>query len=486
VPSRRQFLRGTTVGIGVGLPFAALSRRVRAQAPAPLIADPNGIFDLAAGYGYRIVQRRGEPMSDGFLAPGKMDGMMCVTAKNGDYIVLRNQELNAALGDEERPFPKNTNPTLPACTYDAAEPGGVVKLVLDRTTLALKDSRLVLYGTFMNCAGGASPWGWLTCEEIDDTYEADASLGHGYVFLVRPSDDGTHRPRPIRGYGRFRHEAAVVVDETLTCYLTEDRSDSALYRFVPESRETPFKGVLQALKVTGTERMDLGGGLTQGQVLNVEWVNIDDPRAVRSTTRSQAQAKGAAVLIRGEGIARQGSDVYVCSTTGGPQALGQIFRYRDLPGSKPFDPETRGTLELVLQNEDESRLAQPDNIVVAPWGDLYMCEDASNGNQHLRWLAASGEIHDLGRNALSSLELAGVCFSPDGRVLFVNLQHDGIMLAITGPFPRFRIPGVAPKVDLAASSCNANVETPTSGMKNGLASLAATAVAFGWRRFRSK
>ena len=38
------------------------------------------------------------------------------------------------------------------------------------------------------------------------------------------------------------------------------------------------------------------------------------------------------------------------------------------------------------------------------------------------------------KNGLSRSEIAGVCFSPDGRAMFVNLQTDGITLAITGPF----------------------------------------------------
>jgi secreted PhoX family phosphatase len=85
---------------------------------------------------------------------------------------------------------------------------------------------------------------------------------------------------------------------------------------------------------------------------------------------------------------------------------------------------------------------------------VYLCEDAYNGTQHLRVLTTAGEVFDLGRNALSSLELAGACFSPDGRVLFLNLQHDAITLAVRGPFPelpRERSLGV----DLVGAGCSA-------------------------------
>jgi secreted PhoX family phosphatase len=39
-------------------------------------------------------------------------------------------------------------------------------------------------------------------------------------------------------------------------------------------------------------------------------------------------------------------------------------------------------------------------------------------------------------NRLSGSELAGVCFSPDGRTMFVNIQQQGLTLAISGPFRR--------------------------------------------------
>ena len=57
-----------------------------------------------------------------------------------------------------------------------------------------------------------------------------------------------------------------------------------------------------------------------------------------------------------------------------------------------------------------------------------------------------GKVYTLGRNAQQmagakvrgTSELAGVCFSPDGSTLFVNIYSPGCTLAVTGPWRSFR------------------------------------------------
>ena len=43
-----------------------------------------------------------------------------------------------------------------------------------------------------------------------------------------------------------------------------------------------------------------------------------------------------------------------------------------------------------------------------------------------------GTQYFIAYNAYSRSELAGVCFSPDGSILFVNIQYPGMTVAITG------------------------------------------------------
>ena len=70
---------------------------------------------------------------------------------------------------------------------------------------------------------------------------------------------------------------------------------------------------------------------------------------------------------------------------------------------------------------------------MAPWGDLILCEDGGN-EQFLVGITPEGKFFKLGRNAKSNSEFAGACFSPDGKTLFVNIQHAGLTLAVTGPW----------------------------------------------------
>lgn len=405
------------MGAAAALPFAFTYQR-RARAGGPLVPDPAGVLDLPPGFSYTVLQKAGDPMSDGHRVPGRPDAMAVFTAPDGSLVLMRNHELSLADAALAGPYYPGQAPAPEA--YDAPAPGGVTRVVLDPQTLAVKSSNLVLVGTLRNCAGGPSPWGWISCEETVDA-------GHGFAFLCRPDADAVQPPFRIPGYGRFRHEAACIHPATRVAYLTEDRPDGALYRFVPADISDPFTGTLQALRVAGypgypTTEMPLG------EALAVEWVDLPDPVPLGDTLRADAHAAGAAVFVRGEGIWFHEGAVYVCATSGGPRAAGQIFRLVDDLGG--------AHLELLARSEDVAALDHPDNITLAPWGHLYMAEDG-DGDNYLRVLTPDGAVLDFARNTLSFSELCGVCFAPDGLTLFVNLQTDGLTLAVRGPFPGF-------------------------------------------------
>jgi secreted PhoX family phosphatase len=90
-------------------------------------------------------------------------------------------------------------------------------------------------------------------------------------------------------------------------------------------------------------------------------------------------------------------------------------------------------LSVVAQSSDPNVHDMPDNITVSPNGELFVAEDGLEGNS-LRRVTRRGEVLEFARNRKSQSELTGPCFSPDGSTLFVNLQHDGLTLAVRGPF----------------------------------------------------
>lgn len=380
-----------------------------------LVPDPAGLLDLPPGFGYRVLQRTGDPMDDGYRVPGRPDAMGCFVLKDGRWALMRNHELDDGLR-RLNAYPRGTRP--PRVAYDRGMWGGVSRLVLDRRAQVVS-SNLVLAGTSRNCAGGMSPWGWLSCEET-------VRPKHGYVFLCAIDSDTVRRPRKIEAYGRFQHEAVAIDPANHAAYLTEDRADGCLYRFVPRHRDAPFgEGRLQALAIRGQPYYRLGAEQQDDARFEVAWVDLQHAAGERDALRHQAHALGAASVMRGEGIWRLDDGFAFTCTSGGPLAAGQIFHLAP--------SERGGTLRLIAQSRDPSQLDMPDNLTLTPWGDLMVCED-NHRAPCLRLVTRDGEVTPFAFHRGGLSEFAGVCFSPDGRFLFVNIQEEGLTLAVHGPW----------------------------------------------------
>jgi len=417
-----------------------------------LVQDPAGIIELPPGFSYRVLQRFGDPLSDGYRMAGRPDAMGAFAGADGSIVLMRNHELTSSHIDSA-PFTPEQGP--PPEAYDQNGTGGVTRVVLDPETLAIRSSNLVLAGTFWNCAGGLSPWGWLTCEE---TVEPN----HGYVFICPSDAERVTAPRPIRGYGRFRHEAASVDPATMIAYLTEDQNDGCFYRFVPNAKDTPFEGKLQALRMMGEPGFDTSP-LVPGRPLPIDWVDVPNPDPDDDSVRFQAQAAGAALFRRTEGMWLGPDAAYFCASTGGPIGHGQIFRLTF--GDRPM-------LDVITASTDPEVLDNPDNLCVSPDGQLFVAEDSLDGN-FLRRVSLDGKVVAFARNARSTGEFAGPCFAPDGRTLFVNMQEDQLTLAISGPFDRLW------RTDLE-SGVGPDVRTGSLfGRQTGLALLALAVFAAG-------
>lgn len=463
-----------TVSAAVSLGFSgcgtALIQKVpgfRPDPPYEFKPTPNSLLDLPDGFTLHAFSRTGEKMDDGLWVPGKHDGMAAYPGPNGKTILVRNHELTATdkhLG----PFGWN-NEKLERSELDKLyDPGsnetpgigGTTTLVYDTRTQTLEKHFLSMAGMIRNCAGGLTPWNtWITCEETvqkaTGTYQAD----HGYNFEVPASaDTGLVPAVPLKAMGRFNHEAVAVDPKTGIVYQTEDRSDGLFFRFIPDKPgELAAGGKLQALKLRDLKGADTRNWRDRtgkyfpwtydpipiGEALSVEWVDIENVESPNDDLRLQGyDGKGAAKFARGEGIwygNHQGQgEFYVACTNGGIAYKGQIWKY--IPS--PYEGTSReaqhpGTVQLFAEPNDSTIMENADNLTVAPWGDVIVCEDGPN-EEFLVGITPEGNVYPFARNAGNMSELAGATFSPDGTTLFVNIQSHGITMAITGPWHDIR------------------------------------------------
>lgn len=388
-------------------------------------------------------------MSDGFVVPTVPDGMGAFPGPGGHTILVRNHEVNVGVPGEKGPFgPANElletlgrDALYDAGAADAPALGGTTTVVYDTRDQQIVSQHLSLIGTVRNCAGGPTPWGsWITCEESTVTAGEIMARDHGYNFEVPATSDARiAEPVPLKAMGRFNHEAVAVDPATGIVYQTEDRPDGLIYRFIPNSPERLRDGGrLQALMVRGRPGLDTRNWaettVEPGTWLDVEWVDMDDVEAPDDDLRYRGFHEGAARFARGEGMWYGNDAVYFACTNGGKAEAGQIWIYEPSPvEGTEGERDDPGRLQLFIEPNDPNLVENCDNVTVAPWGDLFLCEDGP-GEQHLVGVTPEGALYRFGRNALSASELAGATFSPDGTTLFINIQHEGWTLAITGPW----------------------------------------------------
>ena len=391
----------------------------------------------------------GQRMTDGFFVPGNPDGMAAFEGAQGRTILIRNHEINHDADPATGPYgPANElfQNLSPDDVYDAGYDGrpclgGTTTLVYDTAGRNLESHHLSLAGTVRNCAGGPTPWrSWISCEESVERVGEICARDHGYPFEVPVSaSPSLARPTPLKAMGRFNHEAVAVDPASNIVYQTEDAQNSLIYRFIPASgRLLAGGGQLQALRVLDQPSLDTRNWdatrVRPGMKLAVGWNDLNEIHAPDDDLRYRGFEGGAARFARGEGMWYGNGSVYFACTTGGVAECGQIWRYTPSPEEGTAAEESSpGTLELFVEPNDPGLVDKADNLTVTPWGDLVVCEDGS-GEQYLVGISPEGGIYTLARNAISDSEFAGATFSPDGTTLFVNIQHDGLTLAITGPW----------------------------------------------------
>ncbi len=317
-------------------------------------------------------------------------------------------------------------------------------------------------GTFANCSGGITPWGTiLTAEENYQYYYGDTdytdpewkrrrpeTLAYGWEkhFDYPPEHYGwvvevdlkTGHARKLVALGRCAHECATIFeapDGRLVVYTGDDDNDQCLYKFISSKP----------------------GSLTEGTlyVANVEtgkWISLDieEQPILKEHFKSQTEVlirlREAADLLGGSKLARPEDieidpitkDVFVSLTNNVPKKdyYGQILKIVE---KSPDKTSLEFEAITFMAGGEETGFACPDNMAFDQQGNLWFTSDISGSKMN------KGEYEIYKNNGLyvvpvfgrdaglvvqvasapTDAELTGPFFSPDGKTLFLSVQHPG-------------------------------------------------------------
>jgi secreted PhoX family phosphatase len=302
----------------------------------------------------------------------------------------------------------------------------------------------------------------------------------GWVVELDPYDPAS-APMKRTALGRLKHEAATVVvapDGRVVVYSGDDEAFEFLYRFVSEGRYDPARAAANAdLLDAGTlsaARFEADGTcrwlpLVFGNGPLAPENGFRDQGDVLIEARRAAQLLGATPMDRPEDVeadSRTGR-VYVMLTNNVERQPSQVDganpRPRNVHGHvleiRPRGPgghasDEAGWEVLLLAGEPTGttapRLSCPDNAAFDPQGRLWIATDQGD-EQNVRGIPDGlfacetsgpqrGEVR-LFYACPRGAELCGPTFTPDGRALFVSVQHPGGgLLAPGGPVGTFERP----------------------------------------------
>ncbi len=286
----------------------------------------------------------------------------------------------------------------------------------------------------------------------------------GWIVEIDPYDPGA-MPIKRTALGRCFHECATVAlapSGQVAVYSGDDAPFEYLYKFVSRDRWAPGADPRSILD-HGTlfvARLEPDGA--------VEWrplVYGVGPLTADNRFRSQAdvviEARRAADLVGATPLDRP-EDVEVDPATGAVYvALSRNDARTDArvdgPNPRAFnrhghilvvhppkldhaaregrwdillmggDPEKDGVYEGVGRPTEAGWLSNPDNLALDPSGRLWIATDGQNGLGRADglYLLARGAGPRRFLSAPIGAEVTGPAFTPDGRSLFVSIQHPG-------------------------------------------------------------
>ncbi len=321
------------------------------------------------------------------------------------------------------------------------------------------DSKVAI-GTLVNCAGGVTPWGTvLTCEENYDNFYGDVTYvnkerkfvpidkyrwfdhfplppeHYGWVVEVDPF---TGKAVKRNALGRFEHECATIKmtkDQRPVVYMGEDRKFGCLYKFISSKKNSLEKGTLYVADTEKGKWIPLD--LKKNPKLKP---HFDSQTEVLTYTREAAQLAGGTPQDRPEDIEIDPltGDIFVALTNNSDRqnyygSLLKIVEDNNNPESMTFQASTWKS------GGPEWGVACPDNMAFDRNGNLWVTSDIADentnrgpykglGNNSLFYVPLRGEFAGQAFRVATSpcdAEFTGPMFSPDGKTLFLCVQHPG-------------------------------------------------------------
>lgn len=317
-------------------------------------------------------------------------------------------------------------------------------------------------GTNSNCSGGITPWNtFITCEENYDScfgetvYDKNNIASHrpsyygwekfysyppehyGWVVEVNPKDGTAQKHIAL---GRFAHECCTLYeleDKRVVAYTGDDKNNEHLYKFISSKPSSLKEGTLYVADTV------------HGKWLPLDWEkqpvlknNFKHQTEVLIRAREAAKLLGATELNRPE-------DIEIDPITGHIfVSLTNNKSKRDFHGSILKIEETDGaydalsfTSSIYKAGGEEHGFSCPDNLAFDLSGNLWMTSDMSGNTMNKEdkpYMPFKNNslfvIPRLGENAgkvvrvasaPKDAELTGPWFSPDGKTLFLSVQHPG-------------------------------------------------------------
>ncbi|MCB9642512.1 MAG: DUF839 domain-containing protein [Myxococcales bacterium] len=316
-------------------------------------------------------------------------------------------------------------------------------------------------GTLANCSGGRTPWGTLlTCEEnYDDFYrEAIYTKGarqirqrpskfgweaffdhppehYGWVVEIEPK---TGKAQKLLSLGRFAHEGVAVVttkDGRCVAYMGDDDHDRCIYKFVASRPGTLAEGELFVADVEKGRWCSLS--IQKQPILQKHFRDQED---VMIRCREAALWVGGTKMHRPEDIEVDpiSGDIYICLTSHPKKGdfFGSILKISE---EKADFTAANFSHATYLAGGTKHGFACPDNLVFNREGQLWMTNDMSPlmlgskhykpfGNNALYYIPLRGAYAGQtfrAATAPNDAEFTGPSLSPDGKTMFLSVQHPG-------------------------------------------------------------